>query len=124
MYPTAPNRKQHDVDPRGRWDVPAYAIAGVSDTGNWPDSPAKTEVGEAELLRLKADLKRDTGICSKTGKRTHSEGNPLLAKHWLTVKPIDYHRAREYALRWLTEHESDTQLIHHAETEDEHATNA
>jgi hypothetical protein len=122
MYPKAEDRRHVGCDARSSWPIPAFAVVGVSDTGMWPDSPARTDVGLAELERFRKDLKRDLGLCSKADKKTFSEGNPFLHKRWVTVKPIDFGRASEYALKWLKEHEADTTLIHDADLEEAHAS--
>ena len=57
-------RRYHRIDGwRGFW-IPGTAVAGVSDTGTWSDSPCPTPAVKAELRALAEHHGRRIGIAS------------------------------------------------------------
>jgi hypothetical protein len=120
-YKLAPSKEAFAANPRfhkgadpwggSSYSIPDLAVAGASDTGTWPNSPAPTHLVEKELDRLRAALK-EHGIASRL-VYTQS-GNMYMKKRWVVVSKADFQRAEEIARQWLTEHEADTDWIHHA----------
>jgi hypothetical protein len=75
---------------RGR-EVPVNAVAGVSDTGNWDDSPCPSNVGTEELNRAKVALKK-AGIKYRTTWGTTS--NIFCIHRYVVVAPEDVEAAK------------------------------
>lgn len=76
---------------RGR-HVPINAVAGVSDTGNWDDSPCPSNVGTEELNRAKVALKK-AGIRYKTTWGTTS--NIFCIHRYVVVAEDDVEIAKD-----------------------------
>ena len=89
--------------------LPPFAVAAVSNTGGWSDSPARPEDGEKELSSLSRELLK-AGI--KTFKSWAATSNIFCVKVYLNVKGKDWEAASKIAGEWLAAHENDTRLIH------------
>lgn len=106
---TAATHRGNDPWGRGSYSIPKGAVAGSSDCGDAPDSPAPTDKVKAELERLRAYLK-EQGITSRY--KSSQSGNAFMAKRWVCVSDADYDKALELTTAWLAEHEHDTRYIH------------
>jgi hypothetical protein len=95
---------------RDSYEIPAYAVAGCSCTGE--DGPAPEVTAKAEMDALQAAL-REAGIDS-CYKATPS-GNCCMVKVWVCVTASNYDRAKALADQWLADHRDDTRLIHDAD---------
>jgi hypothetical protein len=69
-----------------------YAVAGVTDTGEWEDSPHKGSETVPEIKKLQSELK-SKGISSKIV--TAQTSNVFAVNHELIVKPKDQSKAKE-----------------------------
>ena len=96
---------------RDSYDIPDNAVAGGSDTGSAPDSPAPTSVISEEVSRLRQYL-QDHGIESTVD--VTASGNVFMTKMWVVVSSQKLVRANELAGFWLKENEKTTRLIHDA----------
>jgi hypothetical protein len=96
----------------GRIKIPGAAVAGSSDTGSFPDSPAPTALVKAEIKRLQSECLRPAGIKSRTvyGNST----NVFCAKRWVVVAADDFEKATELAGQWLESNKYSTSFIHDA----------
>ena len=102
----------HKIDGwRGYW-IPGRAVAGASDTGMWPDSPAPTDAVKAEIRRFQRECLRPAGIKSRTSMGRSS--NVCCGKRWALVDAKDFARAQAMAEVWLDTHKASTYYIHHA----------
>lgn len=114
---TNPMRQRyHSIDGwRGYW-MPARAIAGVSDTGEWSDSPCPSSQAMHEFKLLQSHM-RQHGI--RTITRHGRTSNVFCVKHWLTVvDPDDFAHAAQLTVDWLAAHNCDTAFIHSADLEE------
>ncbi len=100
------------TDPWRGYEQPVYAIAGVSDTGMFEDSPAPTDEVTKELLKLKSYLERK-GI--KTNIYITKSSNVFMRKRWLVTKPKDYKKAKKLANKWIKRMCRRTRYIHYAD---------
>jgi hypothetical protein len=91
--------------------IPPYAVAGVSYTGEYPDSPCPYSEVRPELDKLRAYL-QENGITSTKIVRTPSS-NVFMVKLWVTA-PDEYEKALELTNEWLAKNDDDTQYIHSA----------
>lgn len=100
-------------DPWGRasYAIPEFAVVGSSDCGTWSDSPAPSDRVAAELEEFRKVL-RANRIRSRI--RYTTSGNVFMAKRWVVVNGIDFHRALALATSYLAEHQDDTRYIHDA----------
>ena len=107
-------KRYHGADPWGRdsYDVPVYAVAGSSSTGNAPDSPAPTNEVDREIQGLRRHLKKN-GIATRMS--TSQSGNLFMEKIWIIVQVEDYSRAKPIADTWLKENHDITHHIHEAD---------
>ena len=96
---------------RDSYAIPQFAVAGSSDTGTYPDSPAPSGVVSDELEDFRKVL-RANGIRSRTAY-TRS-GNVFMLKKWVVVHSRDYPKALALAEAYLAEHRHDTRYIHDA----------
>ena len=94
--------------------VPPYAVAGVSYTGNFEDSPAPLDKIKPEIDKLRAYLK-EKGINTKLVYTITS--NLFWIKIWVIAEPEDYEKAKELADKWLVDNEHQTIYIHDADRE-------
>jgi hypothetical protein len=102
----------HKIDGwRGYW-IPQYAVAGASDTGMAPDSPARSDESRAEIERVRAEVLRPARIRSRV--RFGTTSNVFAGKRWLTVAGRDYERALPLVTDWLEANRTTTRLIHDA----------
>lgn len=104
--------RYHRLDGWRGYRVPGPAVAGASDTGTFPDSPAPSDQVKAEIRRLQREVLRPAGIPSR--QRWGSSSNVFCGKRWLCVAPQDWARAKPLVDAWLTEHKYDTRFIHDA----------
>jgi hypothetical protein len=94
------------------YEQPVYAIAGVSDTGNWSDSPIPSDKSMEEIKKLQSHL-ASQGIKTKIAHAQSS--NVFMMKHWLVPTIADFDKAKKISEAWLNEHKSDTDAIHGAD---------
>jgi hypothetical protein len=88
------------------YKVPAGAVAGVSYTGEYEDSPMKHSDIEPDIKALRQVLK-DNGITSSM--KSSGSSNLFMIKRWICVDYEDYNKAYDIVKKWLREHE-DTPL--------------
>lgn len=106
-------RRYHKIDGwRGYW-IPGTAVAGLSDTGSWSDSPCRTDDVKAEVRRFQRECLRPAGIKSRT--RFGRTSNVFCGKRWVVVAPRDWYRAKELADQWIEANQSTTRFIHSAD---------
>lgn len=106
-------RYHRSSDPwgRGSFRIPQFAVVGVSDTGDYDDSPAPTVKVMAELEAFRIVL-RANRIRSRI--EVTQSGNACMAKVWVVVRGADYERAKNLADSYLPEHDAETHWIHDA----------
>jgi hypothetical protein len=110
------NARYHRIDGWRGYTMPANALAGVSDTGEAPDSPCPTPVVLTELATLRRAL-RKAGIATRVSSGDTS--NVFCGKHWITTRdPKDFAHAAQVTVDWLEEHRADTRFIHDADLDD------
>ncbi len=101
--------KWHSTDGWRGHEVPAYAVAGSSDTGMWSDSPAPSDQVAKELRDLKDHLlQQGIGVRSVTTRRS----NVFMVKRWLVVSKTQYRKAIRLVDAYLQNHL--TRYIHDA----------
>ena len=111
MY--TPVKRYHRIDGWRGYFVPAYAVAGTSDTGMWSDSPCPSNEVKAEIRRFMRECLKPLGIKARTRYGTSS--NVFCAKRWVVVGHDDFDRAAQAADAWLAAHERDTHYLHDAD---------
>ena len=104
-------RHQGDAWGRGSYSIPENAVMGASHTGSYSDSPAPTADIKKELNDFRKVL-RSKKIKSRL--TSTQSGNVFMNKVWVVVGRGDFPEARKLALKYLDEHESDTEYIHDA----------
>jgi hypothetical protein len=109
-------RRYHRIDGWRGYPIPATAVVGVSNTGNWEDSPCRPEDGNAEIRKFRKEVLRPAGIKSRS--RWGVSSNVFCGKKWVVVPPEDFLRAIPLALEWLEKTKSETRLIHSADLEE------
>lgn len=108
--------RYHRIDGWRGYRIPAGAVIGASDTGNWDDSPAPTEKVLKEIGRFRMEVLRPAGITSRM--RFSQSSNVFMVKRWLVVSASDFDRAAQLATDWLEKHRDDTDYIHGADLEE------
>lgn len=108
--------RYHRIDGWRGYSVPATAVVGVSDTGNYSDSPCRPETGKAEIQRFRREVLRPAGIPSRI--RFGQTSNVFCGKRWLCVPKDRWEEARKLALDWLARHNYELHLLHGAELEE------
>lgn len=108
-----PVRRYNRIDGWRGYSVPACAVVGASDTGTSPDSPCPSGVVAAELARIGKEVLHPLGIKYRTVWGESS--NCFCAKRWLVVKKASFNTAAYAVLKWLDEHDSDTEYVHDAD---------
>ena len=109
----SPRRRYHRIDGWRGYYIPALAIAGSSDTGNWNDSPCPSGLVKQEIRRLQSEVLIPNGIKSRT--RFGGSSNVFCGKRWLTVSKQDFHQAALLVSEWLEQHKFDTAFVHDAD---------
>jgi hypothetical protein len=112
--PVAPVRRYRrgsDAWGRDSYAIPALAIAGASDTGEWVDSVAPSHTVKEELGALRKFLATQ-GI--KTRTALSRSGNCCCLKRWVLAKRQDFARAFPLAEDWLNNNKNTTQFAHDA----------
>jgi hypothetical protein len=108
--------RYHKIDGWRGYTMPANALAGVSDTGEAPDSPVPTSGALYELATLRRAL-RKAGIATRVTTGTTS--NVFCGKHWITARhPDDFAHAAQLTVDWLEDHRGDTRYIHDADLDE------
>lgn len=79
-YKFSKKKKWVSTDAWRGYEEPVYAIAGVSDTGNWVDSPSPSHKTNAELRRFRL-LLRKMGV--PTRKVTGRTSNVFAGNQYL-----------------------------------------
>lgn len=110
------NARYHRIDGWRGYRIPANAVAGVSDTGTAPDSPAPSDAVKEELRRIQAEALRPAGIRSRT--KWGRTSNVFAAKRWLTVAEEDFPKAAALTMEWMDAHRNDTYYVHDADLGD------
>lgn len=95
--------RYHRIDGWRGYPIPQYAVAGASDCGTLPDSPAPSDKVKAELNKVARDALRANGIRYRTryGRTT----NVFCTKRWLIVHSRDFARASAAILAYLRAHD-------------------
>lgn len=108
--------RYHKIDGWRGYSIPPRAIAGASDTGMAPDSPAPSNEVKAEIARFRAFLK-EHGIATRV--RTGTSSNVFCGKRWVTVADAnDFAKAAQLTVDWMADHQHDTTYIHDADLDD------
>lgn len=105
--------RYHRIDGWRGYSIPEYAVAGSSDTGTAPDSPANSDAVGAELERFRDEVLRPAGIRSRL--RWGGSSNVFCGKRWITVAREDFAAAAQLTVTWLRDHRDDTRFIHDAD---------
>lgn len=108
--------RYHRTDGWRGYSIPAGAVIGSSDTGNWDDSPAPTEKVLKEIGRFRREVLRPAGIVSRL--KWSQSSNVFMVKRWLVVSATDFDRAAQLAVDWLAKHSRDTDYVHAADLEE------
>ena len=95
---------------RDSYEIPTYAVAGCSCTGEGGPAPEATARREMEALQ---GVLEDAGI--KSCFKGTPSGNYFMVKVWVCVTASNYDRAKIVADQWLADHQGDTRLIHDAD---------
>ncbi len=107
-----PKRRYNRIDAwRGYW-IPALAVAGVSDTGNYDDSPCPSTKVNKELIRIRKEVLQPAGIKSRT--RWGNTSNLFCVKSWLVVNRADFARAALLVSAWIKQNRYATSYVHDA----------
>ena len=85
----------HRIDGWRGYSIPAFAVAGSSDTGGWSDSPCPSDSVEGEIKRVRAILKEHKIRSYVCWTET---SNVFCIKRWVCVRGIDF-RDASLALR-------------------------
>jgi hypothetical protein len=117
----AKNRFHRGRDGWGRdsYEIPRYAVAGCSYTGEWHDSPCPGATVVEERARFRREVLKPLGIKSRL-KFTQS-GNVFMQKAWTVVSEADFPAAASAAAAWFDENgngPAGTRLIHDADLQD------
>ena len=94
---------------RSSYPIPSTAVAGLSYTGDAPDSPAPYHAIKPELDRIREALKQHK---IQTRLRKTQSGNCFMVKVWVCVPKAKFEEAQWIANQWLKDHERDTYYIH------------
>ncbi len=95
------------TDPWRGYDRPYYAVAGVSDTGMWSDSPARSDIANEELEDLISYLKKHK---IHAWIMNTESSNVFMVKRWVVVRGDKFVKAKELVAEYLATHE--TSLLH------------
>jgi len=104
------SRKQKwvKIDAWRGYNQPSFAVAGVSDTGTWSDSPCPSNRVHDEIKMAQAAL-RSHGIHTRI--TTARSSNVFMQKIWIIVSPQDMARAK----RIVAGMRGTTQYLHGAD---------
>lgn len=97
---------------RDSYQIPQFAVAGVSDTGTSQNSPAPSDDVAKELEDLRVVLLK-SHIQSRL--QVTRSGNCCCLKKWVVVAGRDFDQADKEARRYLADHLSTTRYIHDAD---------
>jgi hypothetical protein len=117
----AKNRFHRGSDGWGRdsYEIPRYAVAGMSYTGEWSDSPCDGATVKEEIQRFRKEVLKPLGIHSR--KQHTQSGNIFMVKMWVVVDGADFPAAARAAAAWFDERgngPAGTRLIHDADLQD------
>lgn len=104
--------RYHKIDAWRGYEIPEYAVAGSSYTGEWSDSPAPKSEVMPELKEFMEYLKKK-GIKSRL--KTTPSSNVFMQKIWVVVPEEDFKKAIPLTMNWLKRNYSRTQYIHDAD---------
>lgn len=105
-------QRYHQTDGWRGFTIPARAVAGVSDTGMWDDSPCPSDKVRAELRMLRRELTQ-AGIHTRV--RITQSSNVFMVKRWLVVtNHDDFPKAARLTLDWLARNDEHTDYVHSA----------
>lgn len=108
--------RYHKIDGWRGYSIPNTALVGVTDTGNWSDSPCRPSEGSAELKKFRTEALKPAGIKSRV--RFGQTTNVFCGKRWLCVSAADFPRAVPLTLEWLEKNKFTTRLIHEADLQE------
>lgn len=86
------------------YEEPVYAVAGANDTGDYDDSPCRTEVAQKELQDVQAILQK-SGI--KTKQVVCETSNVFCIHRYLIAKMSEIERAREIVQDFLADNRTE-----------------
>lgn len=104
--------RYHRIDGWRGYSIPGSAIAGVSDTGTYHDSPCPTPKVMGELRRFRAAVLKPLGIKSRI--RFGQSSNLFCGKRWLCVDANVWPKAYAAANKYIAEHNDDYHYLHPA----------
>ena len=96
MWFKQPTRRYHRIDGWRGYPIPALAVIGSSDTGEWDDSPAPSREVKAEIRRFQREVLRPLGI--KSRQRIGVSSNVFCAKRWVCVPRGSFQAAAQATL--------------------------
>lgn len=102
----------HKIDGWRGYTIPALAVAGVSDTGTWSDSPARSDDGQREISRLRNVLK-SRGI--NTYLAWTCTSNVFCIKQWVMVRGVKYFEAKSIAQDFIDREGDNLRLLHNTD---------
>ena len=108
-----PVRRYHRIDGWRGYPIPALAVIGSSDTGEWDDSPAPSREVKAEIRRFQREVLRPLGI--KSRQRFGVSSNVFCAKRWVCVPRGSFQAAAQATLEWLEKNDSSLRFLHSAD---------
>lgn len=104
--------RYHKIGGWHGYSIPEYAVAGVSDTGTFFDSPCPSHLARAELKRIQKEVLCPAGIPSRV--LCGRSSNVFCSKLWLVVKSTYYPFAKQATAEWLAKNYDTTTFVHDA----------
>lgn len=108
-----PVRRYHRIDGWRGYHIPALAVIGSSDTGEWADSPAPSREVKAEIRRFQREVLRPLGI--KSRQRFGVSSNVFCAKRWVCVPRDQFKTAAKATLEWYEKNDRNLRFLHSAD---------
>lgn len=108
-----PVRRYHRIDGWRGYPIPALAVIGSSDTGEWDDSPAPSREVKAEIRRFQREVLRPLGI--KSRQRFGVSSNVFCAKRWVCVPRDQFKQAAAATLEWYEKNDRNLRFLHSAD---------
>ncbi len=113
MWFKQPTRRYHRIDGWRGYPIPALAVIGSSDTGEWDDSPAPSREVKAEIRRFQREVLRPLGI--KSRQRIGVSSNVFCAKRWVCVPRGSFQAAAQATLEWFEKNDRNLRFLHSAD---------
>ena len=108
-----PRFHKGDAWGRGSYSIPARAVLGGSDCGEWSDSPAKGSNLLTELKQAQTAFRKQS-VKTVIPKKGTASGNAFCSKGWLLVRnPNDFKKGQSIAKSVLKDRKYD--LLHDAD---------